>query len=511
MKRLKSWLAPLALVTVGAAGAIGATHIDVSWNSAAAAAPPAPVASEPTLPPPSPAQIADARQVGRTFAQVASQISPSVVRISVTKPVEGIGGFGLGPGDPFGGSPFERFFEQRRGGGGRQRELPKQQGTGSGVVIDGGGYILTNNHVVDDASDVRVTFHDGTTVSGKVIGSDPATDLAVVKVSGVAVKPAELGDSNRVAVGDWVIAVGNPFGLDHTVTVGVLSAKNRSGLMGGQNYQDFLQTDASINPGNSGGPLVALDGKVIGINTMIAGIGTGIGFAVPTSMAEPIARQLIATGKVRRSYLGIQMQPLDDQTQKALGQGAPAKGTLVRQVEAGSPAAKSGLQPGDVIVGIGSDPVEDGRDVQRHVFDKPVGTAIPLRVWRDGKQITIEARTGERPAADAADEPIVAEGRGGQARGKVGVQLQTMTPELARELELAAGTRGAVVLGVAPGSPAAEAGLERGDAIVSVDRKPVQSAKDAAAALGAEREGGHLVRVQRAAGARFVVIGGAQE
>src|SRR5262249_20573532 len=255
---------------------------------------------------PSKEQISDARMLSRTFAQVASQLSPSVVRIGITK---GGGGGGKTHGrrsNPFEGTPFERFFgDNDDEGGGFGGPQPKQKGLGSGVVIDKKGYILTNNHVVEDADDVKVTFVDGKTVTGKVVGTDPNTDIAVVKVDGVAVQPAKLGDSDKLQVGEWVIAIGNPFGLDHTVTVGVLSAKNRSGFQGGGHYEDFLQTDASINPGNSGGPLVNLDGEVVGINTMIAGIGTGIGFAVPSTVFKSVAEQLIHGGKLRPPYTAI--------------------------------------------------------------------------------------------------------------------------------------------------------------------------------------------------------------
>ena len=316
------------LVALGAAAAVAATHVHLSWGPAAQAAPVIVAEAKPALPPPSASQVADARALSRTFAQVAAQLSPSVVRISITKTVK-MRGRGR---NPFSGTPFDRFFggpDDDDGGG--EMQGPKQRGTGSGVVIDKKGYILTNNHVVEDADEVKVSFGDGKTVSGKVIGTDPKSDLAVVKVDNVDVQPARLGDSEKVSVGEWVIAIGNPFGLDHTVTVGVLSAKNRSGFDSGH-YEDFLQTDASINPGNSGGPLVDLDGEVIGINTMIAGIGTGIGFAVPSSMAKPITEQLIKNGRVRRPYLGVMMQDITPELSKRLGNGAPEKGALVGQV-----------------------------------------------------------------------------------------------------------------------------------------------------------------------------------
>ncbi|HEX9103960.1 MAG TPA: trypsin-like peptidase domain-containing protein, partial [Polyangia bacterium] len=270
----------LALVSLGAAAAVATSHVQIHWGPTALAAPVVQAEVKPALPPPSKEQISDARMLSRTFAQVASQLSPSVVRISVTKGGGGNVRRNTGHrGSPFEGTPFERFF----GGGGDDEEgfggaQPKQKGLGSGVVIDKRGYILTNNHVVDDADDVKVSFVDGKTVPGKVVGTDPNTDIAVVKVDGVAVQAAKIGDSEKLQVGEWVIAIGNPFGLDHTVTVGVLSAKSRSGFQGGGHFEDFLQTDASINPGNSGGPLINTRGEVIGINTAMNAQAQGIGF-----------------------------------------------------------------------------------------------------------------------------------------------------------------------------------------------------------------------------------------
>lgn len=227
--------------------------------------------------------------------------------------------------------------------------------------------------------------------------TDPRSDIAVVKVSGAPMTAARLGDSDKLAVGDWVIAVGNPFGLDHTVTVGVLSARNRSGLTRG-NDEDFLQTDASANPGNSGGPLLNLDGEVIGINTAIAGIGTGIGFAVPSSMVRPIAEQLIASGVVRRPYLGIRVQDLSRELRATLGDRAPAHGALVSQLESGSPAARAGVKPGDVVTSLDGKPVDGSSALQRLVLQKTIGQAVQLGVWRDGATVQLAVKTAELPS-----------------------------------------------------------------------------------------------------------------
>jgi serine protease Do len=499
----KNVVGGLALIGVGAAAAVAATHVQVHWGTSAQAAPVVQAEVKRALPPPSREQVSEARTLSRTFAQVASQLSPSVVRISVTKG-GGKGRGGLHRGSPFQGTPFERFFG---GDDDDQGSQPKQRGLGSGVVIDKKGFILTNNHVVEDADEVKVSFADGKTAIGKVVGTDPRTDLAVVKVDGVPVQPAKLGDSERLQVGEWVIAIGNPFGLDHTVTVGVLSAKNRSGFQGGNHLEDFLQTDASINPGNSGGPLVNLDGEVVGINTMIAGIGTGIGFAVPTSMAKPIAEQLMQGGKVRRPFIGIRMQDLTPEVAKSLGKNAPEKGALVAQVEPGSPAEKAGAKPGDVIVAVNGQDVKASKDVQRNILNGKIGQKVDLTVWRDGQTVHLAPTTQELPGEDKLASRS---GEGGGDRSapkqKLGIGLASMTPGLAERIGVDPRVKGAVVTSVREGSPAQEAGLHEGDVVVEVDRKPVSSADDAVKALSNDRAGGHLLRVRRGDAAMFVVV-----
>jgi serine protease Do len=492
----------LGLVALGAAAAVAATHVQVHWGPTAAAAPTVVAEVKPALPPPSQQQLNDARAFSHTLAQVAAQLSPSVVRIGVTK-----NGGHRGPathrGNPFEGTPFERFFGQEDEG-----PQPKQKGLGSGVVIDKRGYILTNNHVVEDADEVKVTFVDGKTVDGKVVGTDPKSDLAVVKVSGVDVKTAKLGDSDKMEVGEFVMAIGNPFGLDHTVTVGVLSSKNRGGLQGNPNFQDFLQTDASINPGNSGGPLVNINGDVIGINTMILGMGTGIGFAVPSSMAKPIVEQLIQTGHVRRPYIGIHMQELTPELSKGLGSGSPEKGALVGQIDPGTPAEQAGVKPRDVIVAVNGQQVTDSRGVQRNVLGSKVGDKVDLTLWRDGKTIHLYPVTKELPG----DTRVAENDNGGSgaehARGKLGLALSSLTPNIAEQLGIGEGAKGAVITAVRDGSPAQEAGLQQGDVIVEVDRRPVASADEAVSALQ-KKVSVHLVRVRRHDAALYVTLPGA--
>jgi serine protease Do len=506
MSSKKGLLGAALLIGLGAGGTYVASHVKLDWGAQAKAAPgiASGVATEvkPALPPPSPSQLADARSLSRTFAQVASQVSPSVVRINITK----TGKANNMRMRNFKGTPFERFFggpDDDEGGGFGPHEGPKQKGMGSGVLIDGKGHILTNNHVVEDADDVKVTFVDGKTAQGKVVGTDPKTDLAVVKVDSFDIKPAKLGDSDKVQIGEWVMAIGNPLGFDHTVTVGVLSARGRSNMPVGPQYSDFLQTDASINPGNSGGPLVTLDGEVIGINTMIAGIGTGIGFAVPSNMARPIVDQLISSGRVRRPYLGILMQDVNPEIKKSLGGKAPDKGALVSNVQPGSPADKAGVKPGDVITSVEGMPVDGSKAVQRTVLTKKIGQKLDLQLWRDGQNLTLAATTAELDADKAVAKTG---GDKGSPKAKLGLALQPLTPDLADRLGLNKGERGVVVSGVRDGGPASEAGVREGDVIVEVDRKAVTSVDDANRLLSGDRQGGHLLRIKRGDGALFLVV-----
>jgi serine protease Do len=518
-------LRSIGLVGVGAAATLALTQLHVTvGNQPAKAAPasapgqggggstPAGGTMRPSLPPPSPAQVADARAFSRTFAQVAEQLKPSVVSIMVEKGghagpamhhFQRRGG-GRGGPNPFQGTPFEHFFQFGGPGDGDEEMTPKQVGAGSGVVIDPRGYILTNNHVVDGADVIKVRFADGHEAKGTIQGTDPKTDLAVVKVNEKSLVAAKLGDSEKLQPGEWVIAIGNPYGFDHTVTVGVVSAKGRSGLGAGP-YEDFIQTDAAINPGNSGGPLVNLDGEVVGINTMIRGVGTMIGFAIPSNMARPIEQQLIASGTVRRPYLGILMQDVTPELRAGLGGGAPEHGALVGQVEDGSPAARAGLQTGDVIVKVDGRPVEGSKAVQKAVLATSLGAKVNLDVWRAGKAMTIAATTAEHPGD--RDEKRLASGsdEGDAGHGRLGIELQSLTPDVAEQLGVKE-KQGAVVAGVRPDSPAAEAGLREGDVIVEVDRHKVASAEEAQRALHGSRQGGHLLRVKRGEGALFLVV-----
>ncbi|MCC7517740.1 MAG: Do family serine endopeptidase [Verrucomicrobiae bacterium] len=393
------------------------------------------------------------------FARIAERVKPSVVSVSTANEAILVNPYDLYRGRP---SRYER------------REVPR--GMGSGIVIEG-GYILTNHHVIEGADTITVKLSDGKKLLAKVVGSDLQVDLAVLKIeTKEPLVPAALGDSDRTRVGDWVVAVGNPFGLEQSVTAGIISAKGRSEV-GIADYADFIQTDAAINPGNSGGPLVDLEGRVIGVNTAIlsrSGGYQGIGFAIPINMARAIVRDLLSSGKIRRGYLGLQMQELTPEIAALLG-ATPGKGVLVAHVEEGSPAAQAGLRARDVILRYNGDEVNDARRLASLVKTTPVGQEIELAVLRERQERVFRAKLVAAPPRAQAEEAM-------------GMQVASLDPATARSLGLPAGFQGAVVVQVAPSGRAARAGLQAGDVIVGVNRQAVRSAKayeDAIAGLSA--------------------------
>ena len=424
----------------------------------------------------------------QVFVEVAERLKPSVVNVSTTQRVQPsrreTEPFFRGPFREFFGEEFfERFFERRS--------------LGSGVIVDAKGYILTNNHVVEQADEIQVTLVDERTFQAKVIGTDPKTDLAVIRIEGAKdLKPAPLGNSAKIRTGDFVIAIGNPFGLSHTVTVGVISATGRAG-MGITAYEDFIQTDASINPGNSGGPLLNIDGQVIGINTAIVASGQGIGFAIPITPAREIMEQLIKEGRITRGWLGVLIQPLTAELARQFGVKA-GEGVVVGDVLEGGPAEKAGLTTGDVIQAVGGKPVTDVRGLQRLVAAIRPGAQVAVKVNRKGKDVTLNATVGQMPTEQAAvvtPEPFE----------RHGFAVQDLTPELREKLQVKEG--GVLVSSVEPGSPAFRRGLRPGDVILEVDRQPVKSRQDLLAMLQASRpETELLLLVQRGKSSRFIVI-----
>ncbi|HEX3177193.1 MAG TPA: Do family serine endopeptidase [Methylomirabilota bacterium] len=416
------------------------------------------------------------RAMEDAFSSVADRVTPAVVNVSAVpdRPAAG----NDGEGDErfrqfFGDDLYERYFKRR----------PREdtRATGSGVIVDPKGYILTNNHVIENARDITVRLSDSRKFPAKLVGRDPKTDLAVLKVDAPAALPvAELADSDRLRVGQWAIAIGNPFGLDRTVTVGIISATARN-RVGVATYENFIQTDASINPGNSGGPLLNLDGKVIGINTAIVASGQGIGFSIPINEARAVMGQLISSGRVVRGWLGIVIQDVTDELAGTFGV-REREGVLVADVMKGGPADSGGLRPGDVVVDFGGTRIREVPDLQRRVANVRPGQAVKLVVVRDNTRVPVTVTVGEMPAED----PTVAASESGVER--FGLRAEPLTSDVAERLGVSY-TRGVVVVEVAAGSPAAAAGLRRGDLILEVARRPIADPSELAQALTALPDG----------------------
>jgi serine protease Do len=430
-----------------------------------------------------PTSIALSPSVPGSFADLAKRLSPSVVNIKVAK-IERAGNFPL-PQFPH---MIPRGPENRR-----------IQGTGSGVVISADGYLLTNNHVVEDAKEVIVTVGEKEEYKAQVIGRDPKTDLAVLKITPKESLPvAVLGDSSQLNVGDWVLAIGNPFGLSHTVTSGIVSAKGR--VIGAGPYDNFIQTDASINPGNSGGPLYNMKGEVVGINTAIIPYGQGIGFSIPINTAKPLIPQLVAKGEVTRGYLGVNIQPLTPHLARSL-KLAESKGALVSDVTPGSPAAKAGILPGDVIVSFDKKTVEDARALSALVAETPVGQEISVTLFRKGQTQMLPVVVGKFPSEKDEEDPLTL-----PSQGKWGLQLQDLTPQMAGRLGIMAG-QGVIVARIQNGSPAERAGLHPGDVIVEMNRQPVHSVEEARQLLAkAGEKDPLLLLVKRDRGNLFIAL-----
>jgi serine protease Do len=397
-----------------------------------------------------------------TFAKVAEAIKPAVININT---------LGRGGGAQ-GRTPFEEFFGEeffRRFFGTEPERIP-QRSLGSGVIVDGSGIALTNAHVVERATEIEVITLDGSKHKAKVVGLDKKTDLAVLRLDDgkATFKFARMGDSDKMQVGDWVLAIGSPFGLQATVTAGIVSAKARQ--IGQGPFDDFLQTDAAINPGNSGGPLVNLNGEVIGINTAIVAGGSGIGFAIPSNMAKKVYTELIAKGKVSRGWFGVSIQPLTSELAKSFG-FKDTRGVLISDVVADSPASKAGLKAGDIIIEYDGKKVEAPADLQRAVGFTAPGQDARVKIWRDQGERTLSVKVGEAP------DEREARGPGGRARTMLGLETRPITPEIARQLNLPS-TDGVVVASVEDGSGAAEAGIQRGDVIREINRQRVRSMSD---------------------------------
>jgi serine protease Do len=403
----------------------------------------------------------------QSFADLAQQVNPAVVNISTTSVVKI-------PGNPFrqffgpDEGPFGDFFHHFFGNVPDQEM--KQQSLGSGFIIDKDGYILTNNHVVAGAQEIKVKLADGRDFKARVVGRDSKTDLALIKISSLFknLPVLPLGDSDTIRVGDWVLAIGNPFGLGHTVTQGIISATGR--VIGSGPYDDFLQTDAPINPGNSGGPLINLKGEVIGINSAIIATGQGIGFAIPSNMAKKVADELREKGKVVRGWIGVSIQSVTPAIAQSFGL-KEAKGALVADVVPGGPADKAGIKRGDIIVTFNGKDIRNSADLPWIVAETPVGKTVDVGIIRNGKEMavkmTIEEMTEKRMAESRMRQPV----------SDLGMQVQNITPVLRSELGIR-DKSGVVVTNMTPGGPADDAGIQQGDVIKEINHHQIRNLND---------------------------------
>jgi len=492
---LSTTLATAALATGLGLGVRFAPHA-----AAESAAPPSAITPKTQVP-------QEARSMSQAFAATARALRPSVVRIDVEieRPKMARRDSQRGDVPP----EMERFFEHFFGfGDGEGLPMPGPgRGTGSGVVIDGAGNIITNSHVAEKATKVTVTFADGREFPATVVGADPKTDVAVIRLQNppAGLVAARLGDSSALEVGEWVLAIGSPLGLDQSVTAGIISGKGkvtRNVHMSGERMREYIQTDAKINPGNSGGPLVNLQGEVIGINTLInVGPGGAYGFAIPISQARKVAQMIIRDGRVRHAWLGVavgdvkdgaKLGPDGEPEQKGpSAKSEPERAAWVSQVLPSGPANQAGVHVGDLITQIDKQKIQGAADVVDYVSGQKVGDTVKLTLLRDGRPTSLQVTLGELPARPGEEPGPRVE------KEKIGVHLQTLTPDIARMLGMDAQAKGSVVSGVDPQSRAAKAGLRADDVIVEIDRKPISSAEEAVGALRAPGKGEHLLRVWR--------------
>ncbi|MBI3463219.1 MAG: Do family serine endopeptidase [Planctomycetes bacterium] len=456
------------------------------------------------------AQLEHARSLSTAFREAAQKSVPTVVTIEgrpETRRLRRDPRRMRPDRNPFEGTPFEDFFNDDRFRF-YMDEMPPSPSLGSGVIIDAGGVILTNNHVVASNGEMTVRLHDGREFPVKEVKTDPGSDLAIIRIEGARnLQAAELGDSDTLEIGDWVLAVGSPFGWETSVTAGIISARGRRLHVRGE----LLQTDAAINRGNSGGPLVSLDGKVIGINTAIStssGGYQGVGFAIPINQAKWVVRQLVEHGSVRRAYLGIQIQPVDNNLAEQFGVPV-GEGALAADVLPSSPAAEAGVMQGDVILEFGGEKVRSPAHLQSLVERMPLDSRQPLLIVRDGKRVELQVMVRQQPEqlarAEAAPEGPRAQSEG-TAFEELGIEVSPLTPEVAEKLGINE-TKGVVITAVEPGSSAGFGGLQRGMVIVEVGRQPVGTVEDFRKAMEKQSlEKGILFLVRASDGSRFVVI-----
>jgi serine protease Do len=454
--------------------------------------------------------------LSNSFADIIEKASPSVVNIQSTRVVKASEQQGQ---NPFSADPFFRQFFGGNGNGRPRAE--RQSGIGSGVVINPAGYILTNNHVVEKATTVKVTLLDKREFTAKVVGADPQTDVAIVKIDAGDLPALPLGNSDAARVGDLCFAIGNPFGYDHTVTMGIVSAKGRS-LEGQGHIQNFIQTDAAINPGNSGGALINAKGQLIGMNTAIisgsSGFGgesgnIGIGFAVPVNLAKTVMDQIIKTGKVSRGYIGVSLQALSPELAQQFGL-KDTHGAVVTDISPGGPGEKAGLKTGDVITAINGAKVQDSTELTLAVTQHAPGETVNLDVVRNGQPQKLSVTLGQRPTGLEWAEGKRGQGRdngsdendsGGNTSAR-GITVEPLTPELAQQVNVPPTTKGVIVTDVDQGSAAAGSGIVQGDVITGVDRKPVAAVQDFTRLINGAQGKSVLVTVNHGGFTRFLVV-----
>lgn len=407
------------------------------------------------------------QMIPASFSQLASEAKPGVVNIQTVKTVEGPGRvYRHFFGNPYGDEkdPFHDFwgpfFNQRP-------QSRTQESLGSGFIISKKGYIVTNNHVIKGADKIRVILHDNTKYDATLVGTDPLTDIAVIKIKARNLVPLKFGKSEQLQVGSWVVAIGSPFGLEQTVTAGIVSAKGR--IIGSGPYDDFIQTDASINPGNSGGPLLNLDGEVVGINTAIIKSGQGIGFAIPSDLAAGIIDQLVENKKVSRGWMGVAIQNISEEMAEYYNI-PDTKGVFVEKVFPGNPAAEAGIMPKDIITKVNSRRIEDVSDLTASLAAMPVGSVVKVTVIRDGKLKNLEVKLGSHPGPNAGFEEKVE-----NKVDTLGLDLRTITPDISRQLGYRRAINGLLVMDVDPGGLGAKAGLRQGDIILEIDRHTIEN------------------------------------
>lgn len=495
MQTTTQWRQNLMVMLAG--GALVVSAVGWSQRHEAAAVPPLP----------------GAQDLSAAFRSVAAEAMPSIVSIETSTKARQVQRRGQPLLEEDLPAPFRQFFqndpqlEELFRNRGRQRTMPQQRGMGSGFIIDAAGIILTNNHVVNGADEVKVRLHDGREFIAKDVKTDPRTDVAIVRIEASDLKAIKLGDSHATQVGDWVLAIGSPFGLDMSVTAGIISAKGRSNRI--TDRADFLQTDAAINPGNSGGPLLNLRGEVIGINTAIAtesGGYDGIGFAIPTHIAGWVSQQLVASGEVKRGYIGTQIQPVDANIARQFNVKV-REGALVRSVMPNSPAEKAGLEPGDVILKLNDKSITDPASLQGVVEQLTVGKSYPLEIIRDGKRQTLTTTIEAMPKSFALTDREESQDSPGNSKfDKLGLDVRTLTKDLAKQLGTTA-TSGVVIAGVDEDSAAAQAGLKSGDVIEKAGGQPVATVEEYEKAKAQFSGGDGLVlHIRSTNGKKFFVV-----